>query len=147
MNLNLLENKMTMLKKPYSTLAGIESNFEVLYGENLPLQKERYEKAFDAFKQYFAVKNAYIASSSGRVEVCGNHTDHNGGLVVSCAISLDSLCFFLPTDDNVIKIKSEGYPEIKIDLEANPSEKIGTSDAIVRGVCEGLHLLQLRGLS
>jgi galactokinase len=129
---------MAILKQPYSNLDGIENNFPILYGENSSLQRQRYDSAFNNFKQYFSVENAYIASSSGRVEVCGNHTDHNGGLVVSCAISLDTLAFFLPVDSNVIKIKSEGYPEILIDLNKPSNEKIGTSDAIVRGVCEGI---------
>ena len=129
---------MLPLKKPYFSLDGIESNFIDLYGEVEACQKQRYNDAFENFKSYFSVDSAYIASSSGRVEVCGNHTDHNGGKVVSCAISLDSLAFFLPRNDSIIKVKSEGYPEIIVDLSKESDEKIGTSDALVRGVCVGL---------
>lgn len=125
-------------KKPFYNLDGIESNFTSLYGEITNFQKTRYCNAFSKFKQIFDHDSAYIASSSGRVEVCGNHTDHNGGKVVSCAISLDSLAFFMPTEDGVITIQSEGYPKMIIDTKLAPNEKIGTSPALVRGVVEGL---------
>ena len=129
---------MPILKKPYSKVDDVFSNFNKLYGETTDAQKQRYQNAFESFKNYFNEENAYIASSSGRVEVCGNHTDHNGGKVVSCAISLDTLAMFLPTDDQVITIKSEGYEEILVDLNGEEKEKIGTSDALVRGVVVGL---------
>lgn len=128
-----------MLKKlPYSDLNGIEQNFQTLYGEITDFQKNRYNALFERFKSEFGYNEGYIASSSGRVEVCGNHTDHNGGKVVSCAISLDTLAVFMPTDDNVITIKSEGYPEIKVDINGEATEKIGTSPALVRGVAVGV---------
>jgi len=129
---------MPILKKPYSKVDDVFSNFYKLYGATTDAQKQRYQNTFESFKNYFNEENAYIASSSGRVEVCGNHTDHNGGKVVSCAISLDTLAMFLPTDDQVITIKSEGYEEILVDLNGEEKEKIGTSDALVRGVVVGL---------
>ena len=125
---------MAQLKKPYYDLCGIEENFLSLYGETTDYQKSRYTDAFDKFKGDFGVDCAYVASSSGRVEVCGNHTDHNGGKVLSCAISLDTLAMFLPSDSGVIHIKSQGYDDIIVDLNGEESEKIGTSAALVRGV-------------
>lgn len=126
------------MKKPYDNTNLLESFFTKLYGEVTEFQKKRYQTTFENFKNYFGEKEAYIASSSGRVEVCGNHTDHNGGKVMSCAISLDTLAMFLPTDDNIITVKSEGYDEIVIDLNGEENEKIGTSSALVRGVVVGL---------
>jgi galactokinase len=126
------------IKKPYTELTGIESNFIKLYGEVTQMQIDRYTALFNKFKKVFNANGAYIASSSGRVEVCGNHTDHNGGRVVSCAISLDTLAMFLPTDNNVIHIKSEGYDDIIVDLNGEEKEKIGTSPALVRGVSVAL---------
>ena len=127
-----------MLKKPYENLNGIESNFGALYGEISQDQIQRYQSLFDKFKIAFNSDSAYVASSSGRIEVCGNHTDHNGGSVVSCAISLDTLAMFLPCENNVVYIKSEGYDDIVVDLNAKESEKIGTSSALVRGVAVAL---------
>ena len=104
------------MKKPFVNLTEIENNFSTLYGENIQGQKERYENLFELFKKQFDVNCAYFASSSGRVELCGNHTDHNGGRVLTCAISLDALCAFLPRDDQKIYIKSEGYDDIDLDI-------------------------------
>jgi len=129
---------MNSLKKPYSEVGVLYEKFPCLYGETADFQKKRYEDLFVKFKSSFNVENAYVASSSGRVEVCGNHTDHNGGKVVSCAISLDALCMFLPSEDDVIKIKSEGYDDMIIDLNGAENEKKGTSAALVRGVAVGL---------
>ncbi len=129
---------MTRIKCPYSDLKGVENNFHSLYGEVTEEQVDRYQKEFDRFKNSFNASCAYIASSSGRVEVCGNHTDHNGGRVVSCGISLDTLAMFLPTNNNVIHIKSEGYNDIIVNLDGEEIEKIGTSPALVRGVAVGL---------
>ena len=133
--------KMSMLKKPYKNLTEVYSLFDSLYGgRNSDCQKERYETAFSEFKKLFDVDEAYIASSSGRVEVCGNHTDHNGGKVMSCAISLDSLAFFMPTENDEICIKSDGYSDIKFNL--SDLEPRGADDpaALVRGVAKGLVL-------
>jgi len=126
-----------MLKSPYLNLSSVENNFISLYGEK-GNQLVRYENEFARFKKEFGYNCAYIASSSGRVEVCGNHTDHNGGKVVSCAISLDTLAFFMPTDNNVICIKSKGYSDIIVDINGKEIEKKGTSDALVRGVVVAL---------
>lgn len=127
-----------MLKAPYQETKSLSKYFESLYGGKSTYQEERYENLFKKFKESYNEDKAYFASSSGRVEVCGNHTDHNGGRVVSCAISLDTLGAFLPSDNNVIRIKSEGYPDIVVDLNGEEIEKQGTSSALVRGVLVGL---------
>ena len=130
------ENQMAA--KPCFNTESLYSRFSELYGETTEYEKKRYDKLFKDFKTSFGADCAYFASSSGRVEVCGNHTDHNGGVVVSCAISLDTLAAFLPTDNDKIIIKSEGYDDISVDLKVKPTEEKGTSAALVRGVAEGL---------
>ncbi len=126
------------IKKPYSDVSDTFNQFLSLYGEDTESQRNRYYNAFDKFKALYNVETAYLASSSGRVEVCGNHTDHNGGRVVSCAISLDTLAMFLPTDNNVINIFSEGHANITVDINSSECEKTSTSAALVRGVVVGL---------
>ncbi len=127
-----------LAKKPYETMNGIEKNFISLYGEITEAQKNRYAKEFERFKSIFSENFAYVASSSGRVEVCGNHTDHNGGKVVSCAISLDTLAMFLPTDNDVIDIYSEGHTPISVNVNNLSKKELGTSKALVMGVVAGL---------
>lgn len=129
---------MKTIKAPYNDTISVENQFVSLYGECSDFQKNRYKIAFENFKKTFNASACYIASSSGRVEVLGNHTDHNGGKVMSCAISLDTLAMFLPNNENVIRIFSEGYSPIEIDLNGGDKEKKGTSAALVRGVAVGL---------
>lgn len=127
-----------LLKKPFTDINGsVIRHFPTLYGTiDDDTQKARYKTSFDKFKQIFHSKESYIASSSGRVEIIGNHTDHNGGRVISCAISLDTLAFFLPTSDTTITIVSEGYNKIIVDTEKKNLYKKGTSHAIVCGIIE-----------
>ena len=125
-------------KKAYKDISVVFDKFNALYGEQTEAQENRYYNAFERFKEIYGVDSTYIASSSGRVEVCGNHTDHNGGRVVSCAISLDTLAMFLPTDDDFINIYSEGHGVITVDIQGEEVEKEGTSSALVRGVIVGL---------
>ena len=42
-----------MLKQPFYNLDGVENNFAKLYGENTVAQKERYQNAFEEFKNKY----------------------------------------------------------------------------------------------
>ena len=130
---------MLVKNLPYTDISEVFDRFNELYGATDESQKVRYTRLFEKFKETFGENSAYVASSSGRVEVCGNHTDHNGGKVVSLSISLDTLAMFRETGDGIITVISEGYPEIKLDLNDDSQiiEK-GTSAALVKGVAEGL---------
>lgn len=127
-----------MLKLPEKDISFVKSHFINLYGSCEEKQFNRYQDAFFRFKNYYNVDCVYVASSSGRVEICGNHTDHNGGRVVTCAISLDTLAMFLPAEDNIISIKSDGYDEILVDTNGEENEKKGTPESLVRGVVVAL---------
>lgn len=126
------------LKTPYTSTEPLEQNFIKLYGEKTAYQSERYANLLEKFKKAFSTNSAYFASSSGRVEVCGNHTDHNGGRVVSCAISLDTLACFMPTESSIVHIKSEGYDDIIVDLNDENFIKKSNSASLVKGVSVGL---------
>ena len=122
----------------YGSVQQVKQFFPLLYGEISDFQVERYEKLLNRFNKEFGYSKGYIASSSGRVEICGNHTDHNGGRVLACAISLDTLAVFMPTDDNKIVIKSEGDPEFEVDLQKENFTKSQTSKSLVEGICVAL---------
>lgn len=124
------------LKSPYYDTKAAESMFKALYGENTLLQSERYSKAFDTFKKLYNADSAYICSSSGRVELLGNHTDHNGGKVLSCAISLDTLAFFVPNDLNIVNVFSEGYGKIVVNLNDLSDTENGTTLSLIKGVAK-----------
>lgn len=127
-----------LLQSPTKSVKQLEKHFNKLYGEKTETQIKRYNELFYDFKKEFGFNEGYFASSSGRVEICGNHTDHNGGKVVSCAISLDTLAVFMPTNNNFVSIKSQGYEPFTLNLMGEEIENKGTSSALVRGVSVAL---------
>jgi galactokinase len=77
-----------------------------------------------------------IFAAPGRVEIGGNHTDHQHGRVLAAAIDLEAKCTAVPNKTNIINIKNEQYGSINVDLsylEADEREK-ETSEALIRGV-------------
>jgi len=57
------------------------------------------------------------AFAPGRVELLGNHTDYNGGVVLSAAIQMGIRVAGRRRDDNKIVISSEGLDgEVTADL-------------------------------
>ena len=82
------------------------------------------------------MKQKYIFSAPGRTEICGNHTDHQHGCVLAAAVNLETVAEVELNDSFVIRVESEGYPLVEIDLQdldIRDSEK-NTTAALVRGV-------------
>ena len=77
-----------------------------------------------------------LFSGPGRTEIGGNHTDHQHGHVLCGSVDLDMLCCAAPNGKSVIRILSEGYPALEIDLDSllPREEERNTSAALVRGV-------------
>lgn len=88
-----------------------------LYGKPTLDQINRYESVISNFKKQFDCKWCYVATSSGRIEIVGNHTDHNGGKVLGCAVSFDILAGFIPSNTNEVRIKSEGHQDMIFSLD------------------------------
>ncbi|MDR1688394.1 MAG: galactokinase [Clostridiales bacterium] len=77
-----------------------------------------------------------IFSAPGRVEIGGNHTDHQHGRVLAAAINLHTKCYAKPNGTNIVKINSDGFGESAANLESlavNP-EEYGKTSALIRGV-------------
>ena len=78
----------------------------------------------------------YIFSAPGRTEISGNHTDHQHGCVLAASVNLKTTAKVVLNGTSVIRIQSEGYPAISIDLtdlSVRDDEKNSTA-ALVRGV-------------
>ncbi|MBR5731482.1 MAG: galactokinase, partial [Firmicutes bacterium] len=72
----------------------------------------------------------------GRTELGGNHTDHQHGRVLAAGIDLYITAQAEKTDYRIVRIASEGYPELVVNLsilEPIEAEK-NTSAALVRGI-------------
>ena len=77
-----------------------------------------------------------IFSAPGRVELGGNHTDHQHGCVLAAAVDLECRAAVRPNGDGVIRLRSEGYAPAEVALDAldpRPEER-GTTAALVRGM-------------
>ncbi len=81
-------------------------------------------------------QGAALFSGPGRTEIGGNHTDHQHGHVLCGSVDLDMLACAAPNGLNVVRIQSEGYPALEIDLSdlAPKKKEENTSAALVRGV-------------
>lgn len=103
-------------------------------------QKKRYQKAIREYEGLYGEQEVEIYSAPGRSEVGGNHTDHQHGQVLAASINLDAIAVVSRSEENVIKLLSDGYPMITVDLkdlEMRENEK-GTSAGLIRGMAYGL---------
>ena len=80
-------------------------------------------------------------SAPGRVEIGGNHTDHQRGRVLAAAIDLSITAAVRLNGSNILRFSSDFLPKQEVDLtdlSVRPDEK-GTSMAMVRGVAAWFH--------
>ncbi len=122
-------------------MAQVVSVNRIYQSKELDYQKNRYNKAMEAYAAYFGSIGGdfRLFSAPGRTEIGGNHTDHNHGKVLAASVSLDVIAVAEPLNEPKIVLKSEGFDESSIDinhLEPKEEEK-NTADALIRGVAAG----------
>ncbi len=104
-------------------------------------QTDRLARLKELHTQRFPAAVRPVAlSAPGRVEIIGNHTDHNHGLVLAAAVNLDTMAVISPRKDLRIRLHSEGYPVLELTLDSLDvvPDEAGTSLALIRGVAAGL---------
>lgn len=107
-------------------------DLELIYGKGY--DAERLKAIGRRFEEEFGGEYL-LFSSSGRIEILGNHTDHNHGKVLVGAINQDILAAAAKRDDGRIIIKSEGFHDITLTAgEFDNRGEWGQSVALVRGV-------------
>lgn len=125
------------------TAGCLDGQLAALYGAGfLGEKKARLARALTAFEEKFgAGRELSVYSVPGRTELCGNHTDHQNGLVMSASISLDILAVAAKNEDSTIRVTSEGFGRDDVidpaDL-APRTEEEGHSPALVRGVAAAI---------
>lgn len=122
---------------------GLDNIFAQLYcgAEFIEKQRERYIGALDSFKNIYGDGEVEVYSAPGRTEVGGNHTDHQNGRVLTASINLDAIAVCAKREGTIIRITSEGYGEISVDisnLDVVPEEKESTA-AIIRGTVAAMN--------
>jgi galactokinase len=103
--------------------------------------RTRYLRITDSFEaQYGQRENALLFSVPGRVEVSGNHTDHQRGHVLAAAVTLDAAAIAAANDENIIRVYAEGFGEICVSLaDLSPlAAESGSSAALIRGIAARL---------
>lgn len=128
-------NSIDLKNKLNST--DFDASITTLYGECNEQLKNRYLKAIDEYVKLFGdCDEIKLLSVPGRSEVGGNHTDHNNGRVIACSVNLDIIAVAGKSNDNITRVKSEGFPMDTVDLSKltpDCNEK-GKSQGLIRGV-------------
>lgn len=97
------------------TCGGFDNIFANIYKpQDIESQKSRYMSAVEKFTALYPNRNdIHVYSAPGRTEIGGNHTDHQHGCVIAGAVDLDVIGVVAFHDENIIRIKSEGYDELQ----------------------------------
>ena len=109
--------------------------------QRVPYNRERYIRAIDRFTELFpSEKEIEIYSAPGRSEVCGNHTDHQNGMVLATSINLDALAIVAKAEEPVIRLVSGDFPMEEVDVAdlSMKEEEQSTTTALIRGVAAGM---------
>ena len=79
------------------------------------------------FKRHFGYTPPHVVKAPGRLEVLGNHTDYNDGLVMSVAVDKYIFIAAGPRTDGKIELVSSAFPEPEkfwmSDIQPNPAAR------------------------
>ena len=100
--------------------------------------KETEQRLRGLFAAHFGETSGpfVLASAPGRVELAGNHTDHQGGRTLSAAIGQRAHALAAPNGSDAIRVFMDGFGEGVVrlaELDARARER-GGSLALVRGM-------------
>lgn len=93
--------------------------------------RERFAQRFGEAAGPFA-----FASAPGRIELAGNHTDHQGGRTISAATDLRMRALAAPNGTDTVRASMEGFGEAALDVhDLDPrADERGTSLSLIRGM-------------
>lgn len=107
--------------------------------DQLEYQKRRYINAIMKFEEHYGDGDIKIFSAPGRSEIGGNHTDHQHGKVLACAINMDAIGIVKKVKEEEVRIISDGSEEIVVDITdlTIREEEKGSTLALIKGVLAG----------
>lgn len=107
--------------------------------EQLEYQKKRYIDTITKFESHYGTGDVKIFSAPGRSEIGGNHTDHQHGKVLACAINRDAIGVVKQVEADEVRLISDGSEEYVVDITdlAIKEEEKGTTVSLVKGVLAG----------
>ncbi len=108
-----------------------------LYLDKAQANAPRYVDLLERYENTFGTEgDITLYSAPGRTEIGGNHTDHDNGRVLAAPVNMDIIAAVSPTDDHMIRIRSDERPMIEIDLDdlsIHPSE-VNRTHSLIRGM-------------
>lgn len=124
---NIWKHQITASKLPRCELSRLYPNMSTAQIE------KRLNDAIEGFSRVYGKAKPRLFSAPGRTELCGNHTDHQRGLVIAAAVNLDNIAAAVPNEEKVIRIYSEahGSAAIEIDDLSPHSEEIGARQPLL----------------
>ena len=92
----------------------------------------------ELFQQNFGIPGtgAVLASAPGRIELAGNHTDHQGGHTISAGLDRRIYGLACPNGSNTARVWMDGFGHTEVnldDLSPVPGE-VNSSTALIRGM-------------
>lgn len=120
----------------------LRATLERLYGvDAVDAQLARYRDAVIRFEELFGgmpLDGVRLFRAPGRIEIGGNHTDHQHGQVLAAAIDLDAIGVAAASGDDWIRFYSEGFGWIEVDLNGVVGDGTAGSGAFAPGTPEAL---------
>lgn len=112
---------------PKTDMQRLEGAVSTLCGpDGLSAQMQRYHRILAGLASTFGpYERTAVFSAPGRTEIGGNHTDHQHGRVLTGSVDLDIIAAAVPNGERVIRLQSEGFPMMEVDLddlEVHPEE-------------------------
>lgn len=87
-----------------------------------------YDREILKFKSYIG---------TGRIEIIGNHTDHQGGRVMVAPSPHKIKAYVAENHRDVIRVCSEGFEPFEVSITGGTDFKKGTTEALVTGILDG----------
>ena len=117
----------------------LDDSLKYLYCSNddVSFYRERLLGLIDGYGEIFGETDEIsLFSAPGRTEIGGNHTDHQHGCIIAGSVNLDVIAAVSFNNENVVRIKSKGYPMDEIDLNDLDihEEEYDKAISLIRGV-------------
>lgn len=87
-----------------------------------------YDREVQKFKAYVG---------TGRIEIIGNHTDHQGGRVLVAPTKQKIRAYVADNHRDVIRLVSKGFEPFEVSLTGEPSHQKRSSASLVEGIIAG----------
>lgn len=99
-------------------------------------EKDRYLNLLEKAYKLYGDGDYHIISSPGRSEIGGNHTDHQHGHVLACALNIDNVCVVKVNNTNICNFSDEKFNPISVDITDLQIQEIekNTSMSLIRGI-------------